>query len=107
MKERLFSMEETRIKKGMVSDAKRIANCDTANLDRSVDAAMRQLAAIHKIEEERGLDWLPDKLREVAQLRMEHPYISIAVLGDMCDPPLKKSGINNRLRRIEEMAAKL
>lgn len=103
----VFSMEETRIKKGMVSDAKRIANCDTANLDRSVDAAMRQLAAIHKIEEERGLDWLPDKLREVAQLRMENPYIAIAALGDMCDPPLKKSGINNRLRRIEELAAKL
>lgn len=103
----VFSMEETRIKKGMVSDAKRIANCDTANLDRSVDAAMRQLAAIHKIQEERGLDWLPDKLQEVARLRMENPYIAIAALGDLCDPPLKKSGINNRLRRIEELAAKL
>jgi DNA-binding protein WhiA len=103
----VFSMEETRIKKSMVSDAKRIANCDTANLDRSVDAAMRQLEAIHKIEEERGLEWLSPKLEEVARLRMENPYIAISALGEMCDPPLKKSGINNRLRRIEEIAAKL
>lgn len=103
----VFSMEETRIKKSMISDAKRIANCDTANLDRSVDAAMRQLDAIRKIEETRGLAWLPEKLQEVARLRVENPYISISALGDLCDPPLKKSGINNRLKKIEELAAKL
>ncbi|MDY3239864.1 MAG: DNA-binding protein WhiA [Anaerovoracaceae bacterium] len=103
----VFSMEETRIKKSMISDAKRIANCDTANLDRSVDAAMRQLDAIRKIEETRGLTWLPEKLQEVARLRVENPYISISALGDLCDPPLKKSGINNRLKKIEELAAKL
>jgi DNA-binding protein WhiA len=68
---------------------------------------MRQLEAIHKIEEERGLEWLSPKLEEVARLRMENPYIAISALGEMCDPPLKKSGINNRLRRIEEIAAKL
>ncbi len=103
----VFSMEETRIKKSMISDAKRIANCDTANLDRSVDAAMRQLDAIRKIEETRGLAWLPEKLQEVARLRAENPYISISALGELCDPPLKKSGINNRLKKIEELAAKL
>ena len=103
----VFSMEETRIKKSMISDAKRIANCDTANLDRSVDAAMRQLDAIRKIEETRGLAWLPEKLQEVARLRVENPYISISALGELCDPPLKKSGINNRLKKIEELAAKL
>ena len=103
----VFSMEETRIKKSMISDAKRIANCDTANLERSVDAAMRQLDAIRKIEETRGLAWLPEKLQEVARLRVENPYISISALGDLCDPPLKKSGINNRLKKIEELAAKL
>lgn len=103
----VFSMEETRIKKSMISDAKRISNCDTANLDRSVDAAMRQLAAIHKIEEKRGLLWLPEKLQEVARLRVENPYISISALGELCDPPMKKSGINNRLKKIEELAARL
>lgn len=103
----VFSMEETRIKKGMVSDAKRIANCDSANVDRSVDAAMRQLEAISKIDELKGISWLPPKLAEVARLRQENPYISISALGEMCDPPLKKSGINNRLRKLEEIAAKL
>lgn len=103
----VFSMEETRIKKSMISDAKRISNCDTANLDRSVDAAMRQLAAIRRIEEARGLTWLPEKLQEVARLRMENPYISISALGELCDPPMKKSGINNRLKKIEELAGRL
>ena len=50
---------------------------------------------------------LPDKLREVAELRLENPDISIAALGEMCDPPLKKSGINNRIKKLEEIAAKL
>ena len=103
----VFSIQETRIKKGMVNDAKRIANCDTANLDRSVDAAIRQFAAIKKIEAEKGLVWLPEKLREVAKLRAEHPDISISALGELCDPPLKKSGIHHRLKKIEEIASKL
>ena len=103
----VFRMEEIRIKKGVVSDAKRIANCDNANLDRTVDAAMRQLKAIQKIAEQKGLDWLPDKLRQAAQLRLENPDISIAALGEMCDPPLKKSGINHRLKKVEELAEKL
>ncbi len=103
----VFQMQETRIKKGMVSDAKRIANCDNANLDRTVEAALRQIKAIEKIDSRRGLNWLPDKLREVAHLRLENPDVSITALGEMCDPPLKKSGINNRLRRLEDIAAKL
>ncbi|MCI8609831.1 MAG: DNA-binding protein WhiA [Firmicutes bacterium] len=103
----VFTMEEIRIKKSMVSDAKRIANCDTANVDRAVEAAMRQLAAIEKIEKAKGLDWLPEKLREVAALRKENPDISIMALGELLDPPLKKSGINHRLARIEELAGKI
>ena len=103
----VFSMEETRIKKEIVNDAKRISNCDNANLDRSVDAALRQLEAIKKIEEEKGIEWLPPKLQEVARLRMENPYVSISALGELCDPPLKKSGINNRIKKIEELASKL
>lgn len=103
----VFHMEEVRIKKGVISNAKRIANCDNANLDRTVDAAMRQLEAIRKIEEEKGLEWLPEKLRETAKLRLENPEVSISALGEMCDPPLKKSGINNRLKKLEELAARI
>ncbi|MFR2965314.1 MAG: DNA-binding protein WhiA [Anaerovoracaceae bacterium] len=55
----------------------------------------------------KGLHWLPDKLRETAELRLVNPDLSIAALGEMCDPPLKKSGINGRLKKIEELADKL
>ena len=84
-----------------------MANCDNANLDRVVEAAMKQAAAIEKIEREKGLDWLPDKLKEVAILRKDNPDLSIAALGEMCDPPLKKSGINGRLKKLVELADKI
>lgn len=103
----VFSMEETRIKKAMVNSAKRSVNCDNANMDRTIEASIKQAAAIKKIDEKIGMSALPDKLREVAELRLENPDISIASLGEMCDPPLKKSGINNRIKKLEEIAAKL
>ena len=76
-------------------------------MDRTIEASIKQAAAIKKIEEKIGISALPDKLREVAELRLENPDISIASLGEMCDPPLKKSGINNRIKKLEEIAAKL
>ena len=103
----VFSMEETRIKKEMISAAKRMSNCDSANMDKSIEASMKHIEAIKKIEQSGGLEILPQKLREAAYLRLEHPDISIQALGELCDPPLKKSGINNRLRKIEEIASKL
>lgn len=103
----VFSMEETRIKKAMINSAKRSVNCDNANTDRIIEASMKQVETIKKIDEAIGLAALPEKLRQAAQLRLENPDISIAALGELCDPPLKKSGINNRMRRIEEIADKL
>lgn len=97
----------TQVEKSMRNKVNRMANCDNANLDRVVEAAMKQAAAIEKIEKEKGLDWLPDKLREVAILRKDNPDLSIAALGELCDPPLKKSGINGRLKKIVELADKL
>ncbi|MCI7617909.1 MAG: DNA-binding protein WhiA [Firmicutes bacterium] len=103
----VFSMEETRIKKEMVGSARRMSNCDSANMDRSIEASMKHIEAIKKIQNTKGLASLPDNLREAAELRIEHPDISIAALGELCDPPLKKSGINKRLMKIEEIASKL
>ena len=97
----------TQVEKSMRNKVNRMANCDNANLDRVVEAAMKQSAAIEKIEKEKGLDWLPDKLREVALLRKENPDLTIAALGELCDPPLKKSGINGRLKKIVELAEKI
>ena len=62
---------------------------------------------IRKIEQTKGLDFLPEKLKQTALLRLANPDISITALGELCDPPLKKSGINKRLMRLEEIAAKL
>lgn len=100
-------IENTLVEKSVKNEANRMANCDNANTDRMVTAAMKQIMAVEKIEEKKSLSWLPEKLREVALLRKEHPDISIKELGEMCDPPLKKSGINSRLKKIEEIASKL
>ena len=97
----------TQVEKSMRNKVNRMANCDNANLDRVVEAAMKQAAAVEKIEREKGIDWLPDKLKEVAILRKENPDLSIAALGELCDPPLKKSGINGRLKKLVELADKI
>lgn len=103
----VFSMEETRIKKSMIGSARRMSNCDSANMDRSIDASMKQIEAIKKIEKAKGLSGLPDNLREAAELRLENPDISLTALGELCNPPLKKAGISKRLKKIEEIASKL
>ena len=103
----VLRLEDIRIRKSMMSSARRAMNCDNANVDRVIDASMRQVEAIRVIAETKGLLWLDSKLSEMAALRLEHPDASIAALGEMCDPPLKKSGVNNRLRKIEEIAERL
>lgn len=100
-------IQNTWVEKSVKNEANRHTNCDTANLDRVVAAAMKQRQAIEKIESTKGLSWLPDKLREIAILRKNNPDLSISSLGELCDPPLKKSGVNSRLKKIEELASKL
>ncbi|MGN0733814.1 MAG: DNA-binding protein WhiA [Emergencia sp.] len=99
--------EEVVLNKDIVNATVRLTNCDNANTDRTLDASSRQIASIRKIEKLRGLDFLPPKLRQVAQLRLEYPEASLIQLGEMMDPPMKKSGINNRFRKIEEIANSL
>ena len=77
----------------------RITNCDNANTDRTLDASQRQLKNIKKIQKTKGLGCLPEKLRAVAELRLEYPEASLVQLAEMMDPPMKKSGINNRFRK--------
>ena len=76
-------------------------------IDKTLKAAEKQLSWIRKIQETKGLAFLPDKLREVAVLRLENPEATLQELADMMDPPMKKSGLNNRFRKIEELAGKL
>lgn len=103
----VLEFENVKITKGLMNDTVRITNCDSANTDRTLDASQRQIENIRKIEEAKGLDYLPAKLRAAAELRLEYPEASLVQLGEMMDPPMKKSGINNRFRKIEEIAKNL
>lgn len=103
----MLEFENVRIKKELMNETVRITNCDSANTDRTLDASQRQIENIRKIEREKGLNALPEKLRQAALMRLEYPEASLTQLGEMMDPPMKKSGINNRFRKIEEIANKL
>lgn len=100
----LLNLENIRIMKEMRNQVNRIVNCETANLSKTVDASIRQIESIRYIQEHAGLDSLPQNLYEIALLRLENPDVSLTELGKMLEPPLSKSGVNHRLRKIERMA---
>ena len=85
----------------------RRVNCDAANLDKAVEAAMAQVEAIRRLESGGLLVTLPDKLREVAALRLAHPEDTLAQLAERCDPPITKSALNHRLRKLVELGKAL
>lgn len=102
----IFKYENVKITKEIRNAANRINNCDQANIDKAVAAAEKHIANIKKLDQAIGIDNLPDKLKEVAYLRLENPDVSLVELGEMLNPPLKKSGVNKRLLKIAEMAKK-
>lgn len=103
----LLEFENVRIVKELRNKTNRIVNCENANLDKTINSAARQIADIKLIDSIRGINTLPDKLREAALLRLQNPEASLTELAEMSDPPLKKSGINHRFKKIEELAQKI
>jgi len=103
----VFEFENIRILKGMRNQVNRIVNCETANLNKTVDAAVRQLENIRLIERTIGLKSLPENLQEIASTRLEFPDATLKELGEMLNPKVGKSGVNHRLRKIEEIAEKI
>lgn len=103
----LLKFEDYRVMKNIKNDVNRRVNCETANLDKTINAAMQQLEEIELIEHSRGLDTLPPSLREIARLRLAHPYVSLKELGQLLTPSLSKSGVNGRLRRISKIAEQI
>lgn len=101
----LLRTEDVRIIKGMRNDVNRLVNAETANLQKSAEAAMDQLEDIRRLSTSRGLENLPPALRELAELRLEHPDVSLRELGELADPPLSKSAVYHRIRRMQELAA--
>ena len=104
----LAAMEvmNTKLEKNLRGSVNRRVNCDAANLDKVVGAAMAQMDAIRRLEDSGILITLPDKLRECARLRMEHPEDTLAQLAECCDPPVTKSALNHRLRKLVELSKK-
>jgi cell division protein WhiA len=103
----LLELENVRIMKEMRNNVNRLVNCETANLSKTVNAAVRQVESIKLIQNEIGLARLPKNLREIAELRLNYPDESLKELGEMLNPPVGKSGVNHRLRRIEKIADEL
>ena len=103
----LMNLENVRRLKEMRNSVNRKVNCETANIGKTVSAAVRQVEDIQLIEKKIGLSKLPQSLQEIARVRLEHPDMPLKDLGELLTPPVGKSGVNHRLRRISEIAEKL
>lgn len=104
----LLRFEDIRIVRDMRNSVNRLVNCETANLNKTIGAALRQVENIRFIDRTVGLQILPDKLREIAELRVAYQDVTLKELGEMVSSGnISKSGINHRLRKIDEIAETL
>jgi hypothetical protein len=103
----LMSLENVRILKEMRNNVNRLVNCETANLDKTVNASVRQIENIRLIKDKLGFENLPDNLREIAELRLTHKDLNLKELGELLNPVLGKSGVNHRLRKIDVISEKI
>ncbi|EOS74555.1 hypothetical protein C817_04614 [Dorea sp. 5-2] len=103
----LLELENVRIMKEMRNSVNRKVNCETANINKTVSAAVRQIEDIKYIRDTVGFDRLHQGLRDVALTRLAYPDASLKELGELLDAPVGKSGVNHRLRRLSEIAVKL
>ena len=103
----LMNLENVRILKEMRGSVNRKVNCETANINKTVSAAIRQIEDIRYIEETTGFSSLPEPLVQMARLRLQYPEASLLELGKMLTPVVGKSGVNHRLRKLKEIAEDL
>jgi len=103
----LMELENVRIMKEMRNSVNRKVNCETANISKTVSAAVRQIEDITYIRDTIGFDQLPEGLRDVALTRLAYPEATLTELGSLLEQPIGKSGVNHRLRKLTEIAAKL
>ncbi|MBB6450327.1 hypothetical protein HNR44_002310 [Geomicrobium halophilum] len=104
----LLYFEDVRIMKDMRNSVNRLVNCETANLNKTVGAALRQVENIELVDSEVGLEQLPAKVREIAELRVKHQDVTLKELGEMVESgKVSKSGVNHRLRKIDVLAEQI
>lgn len=100
----VMQFEDIRIQKEMRGKVNRLVNCETANLNKTINASIQQIAAIKKLQETGEFQRLDDHLKEIAILRLENPDMSLIELGKLLKEPVGKSGVNYRLKKIMEIA---
>ncbi len=103
----LMALENVRIVKNMRGNVNRVVNCETANIKKSVNAAVKQIEAIEYIKKTVGLDYLAPGLQEIALVRIENPEAPLSELGNYLSTPVGKSGVNHRLRKIISISEEL
>lgn len=96
-----------KVDKEIRNGANRAMNCDMANVNKTLDAAQEQMSAIERLRGSARWDRLPEKLRQTAELRLEYPELSLMQLAEKCDPPVTKSCMNHRMRKLMEEAKEL
>ena len=103
----LMDLENVRILKEMRNSVNRKVNCETANINKTVSAAVKQIEDIKYIQKTIGFHELPENLEDIANLRLEYPEATLNELGMLLSPPVGKSGVNHRLRKLSSMAEEL
>ena len=100
----VMQFEDIRIQREMRGKVNRLVNCESANLNKTINASIEQIAAIKKLKEIKKFNKLDDNLKEIANLRLENPDMSLIELGKLLKNPVGKSGVNYRLKKIMEIA---
>lgn len=100
----VMNYEEIRIVREMRNNVNRIVNCETANINKTINVAVNQISDINFLKENNKFDELPEALKEMARVRLENPESSLAELGKLLEKPIGKSGVNHRLKKIQEIA---
>lgn len=104
----LFKFEDVRIVRDMRNSVNRLVNCETANLNKTISASFRQIESIRLIDETIGLEAIPARLQEIARLRLQHQEATLKELGELVEGgKISKSGVNHRLKKIDEIAEKI
>lgn len=99
-----MELMNAKVEKNLRGSVNRRVNCDAANLDKAVDAAQEQIDAIHRLEARGMLQDLPDKLKETVDLRAANPELTLTQLAELFEPPISKSALNHRLRKLMELS---
>ena len=100
----MLKFEEIRVIKETRNNINRLVNCETANLNKTINAAVKQIEDIKKLKKNNKFKELPDNLKEIAELRIKNPDCSYEELGKMLSKPIGKSGVSHRLEKISQIA---